>query len=171
MTIRAYQPSDCKSLARLFYDTVHRVNARDYTQEQLCVWATGMVDLDQWNRSFLAHDTVVAVQNGEIVGFGDMDETGYLDRLYVHPDYQSQGIASAICQRLEQAVQVKKVTTHASITAKPFFLHRGYRVLREQQVIRGGIALTNYVMEKELQPAWGAEGWYALIVILIDLQR
>ena len=64
MTIRAYQPSDCKSLARLFYDTVHRVNARDYTQEQLCVWATGMVDLDQWNRSFLAHDTVVAVQNG-----------------------------------------------------------------------------------------------------------
>ena len=76
MTIRAYQPSDCKSLARLFYDTVHRVNARDYTQEQLCVWATGMVDLDQWNRSFLAHDTVVAVQNGEIVGFGDMDETG-----------------------------------------------------------------------------------------------
>ena len=68
MMIRAYRPSDCKSLARLFYDTVHRVNARDYTQEQLCVWATGMVDLDQWNRSFLAHDTVVAVQNGEIVG-------------------------------------------------------------------------------------------------------
>lgn len=162
MTIRAYQPSDCKSLARLFYDTVHRVNARDYTQEQLCVWATGMVDLDQWNRSFLAHDTVVAVQNGEIVGFGDMDETGYLDRLYVYPDYQSQGIASAICQRLEQAVQVKKVTTHASITAKPFFLHRGYRVLREQQVIRGGIALTNYVMEKELQPAWGAEAGVSL---------
>ena len=149
MMIRAYRPSDCKSLARLFYDTVHRVNARDYTQEQLCVWATGMVDLDQWNRSFL-------------VGFGDMDETGYLDRLYVHPDYQSQGIAAAICQRLEQAVQVRKVTTHASITAKPFFLHRGYRVLREQQVIRGGIALTNYVMEKELQPAWGAEAGVSL---------
>ena len=151
MTIRAYQPSDCKSLARLFYDTVHRVNARDYTQEQLCVWATGMVDLDQWNRSFLAHDTVVAVQNGEIVGFGDMDETGYLDRLYVHPDYQSQGIASAICQRLEQAVQVKKVTTHASITAKPFFLHRGYRVEREQQVPVRGQVLANYAMHKELR--------------------
>ena len=44
----------------------------------------------------------------------------------------------------------------------PFSSHRGYRVLREQQVIRGGIALTNYVMEKELQPAWGAEAGVSL---------
>lgn len=150
MILRTYKPSDCKCLAQLFYHTVHTVNARDYTQEQLRVWATGDVDLEQWNQSFLAHDTVVAIQDGEIAGFGDMDETGYLDRLFVHPDYQNQGIATAICQRLEQAVQVKKITTHASITAKPFFLRRGYRVLREQQVIRGGIALTNFVMEKDL---------------------
>lgn len=150
MILRTYKPSDCKCLAQLFYHTVHTVNARDYTQEQLRVWATGDVDLEQWNQSFLANDTVVAIQAGEIAGFGDMDETGYLDRLFVHPDYQNQGIATAICQRLEQAVQVKKITTHASITAKPFFLRRGYRVLREQQVIRGGIALTNFVMEKDL---------------------
>lgn len=57
---------------------------------------------------------------------------------------------------------MRKVTTHASITAKPFFLHRGYRVLRKQQVIRGEIAFTNYVMEKELQPAWGAEAGASL---------
>lgn len=43
----------------------------------------------------------------------------------------------------------KKITTHASITAKPFFLHRGYHVMKEQEGLRGGIALTNYVMEKE----------------------
>ena len=162
MQLRKYQPSDCAQLAELFYQTIHNVNARDYAQEQLDAWASGEVDLKAWDASFRAHGTIIAVENGKIIGFGDMDETGYLDRLYVHPDYQSQGIASAICQRLEQAVQVKKVTTHASITAKPFFLHRGYRVLREQQVIRGGIALTNYVMEKELQPAWGAEAGVSL---------
>lgn len=151
MIIRNYEPSDCKYLAALFYKTVHTVNARDYSENQLQVWATGHVDLEQWNRSFLDHITLVAVQDGDITGFGDMDPTGYLDRLYVHSSYQRQGIATAICDRLEQAVQGQTITTHASITEKPFFLHRGYRVLREQQVIRGGIALTNYVMEKELQ--------------------
>ncbi len=151
MIIRNYEPSDCQHLADLFYETVHTVNAKDYSENQLCVWATGYVDLEQWNRSFLEHITLVAVQDGAITGFGDMAPTGYLDRLYVHSNYQRQGIATAICDRLEQAVRAGTITTHASITAKPFFLHRGYRVLREQQVIRGGIGLTNYVMEKELR--------------------
>ena len=49
---------------------------------------------------------------------------------------------------LENVADTAKITTHASITARPFFLKRGYRVVREQQVERGGILLTNYVMEK-----------------------
>ena len=60
------------------------------------------MDLKAWDASFRAHKTIIAVKNGEIVGFGDMDETGYLDRLYVHKDYQGQGIASAICDELER---------------------------------------------------------------------
>lgn len=44
-------------------------------------------------------------------------------------------------------------TTHASITAKPFFQHRGYRVVRKQEVIRHGVALTNFVMEKQPERA------------------
>lgn len=87
MIIRKYIPSDCKYLAELFYDTVHLVNARDYTAEQLTAWATGNVNLNEWNRSFMEHITVVAVKDGIIVGFGDIDKTGYLDRLYVHKDY------------------------------------------------------------------------------------
>lgn len=148
MVIREYSSLDCEQLAELFYQTVHTVNAKDYTKEQLDVWATGCVDLEKWDKSFSEHYTVVAVENGVIAGFGDIDEAGYLDRLYVHNDYQNQGIATAICDELEQSVRADKITTHASITAKPFFEHRGYKVVREQQVIRGGIPLTNFVMEK-----------------------
>lgn len=148
MQIRRYTPADCPAMAALFYDTVHRVNCRDYTPEQLDVWAAGQVDLDKWNRSFLAHHTLVAMKDGVLVGFGDMDSTGYLDRLYVHADYQGQGIATALCDALEKAVP-GPITTHASITAKPFFQGRGYRVVKAQQVQRQGILLTNYVMEKE----------------------
>ncbi len=148
MYIREHEPSDCPAMAALFYDTVHRVNCRDYAPEQLDVWATGQVDLDKWNRSFLAHHTLVAMKDGVLVGFGDMDSTGYLDRLYVHADYQGQGIATALCDALEKAVP-GPIITHASITAKPFFQGRGYRVVKAQQVQRQGILLTNYVMEKK----------------------
>ena len=148
MLIRKYQPSDCKTLAELFYNTIHTINAKDYTKEQLDVWATRHIDLEKWNQSFQSHYTVIAVDNGIIVGFGDIDKTGYLDHLYVHAEYQRKGIATNICNHLEQAVQ-ENVVTHASITAKPFFEKRGYNVIKEQQVERQGIFLTNYVMIKE----------------------
>ena len=90
MNLRKYRPQDCAEMARLFYDTVHTVNAADYTKEQLDAWANGRVDLEKWNASFLKHDTLVAVEGDTIVGFGDMDDTGYLDRLYVHKDYQKR---------------------------------------------------------------------------------
>lgn len=148
MMIRRYDSLDCKCLAELFYQTVHTVNAKDYTREQLDVWATKSIDLEEWNRKFLEHFTVVAVEDDRIVGFGDIDETGYLDRLYVHQDYQGRGIASALCEKLEGAVQKDKITVHASITAVPFFQSRGYEIIKEQQVIRQGVSLTNFVMEK-----------------------
>ncbi len=148
MIIRKYKPTDCECLAELFYHTVHAVNSRDYTDEQLNVWATGRVNLIEWNKSFAEHYTLVAVEGDIIVGFGEIDNTGYLDKLFVHKDYQNQGIATAICNYLELTFDVSRITTHASITAKTFFINRGYTVIKEQQVIRNGIALTNYVMVK-----------------------
>ena len=148
MELRPYAPADCAAMAELFYNTVHTVNARDYTPEQLCAWATGEVDLAEWDRSFQAHHTLVAEENGEILGFADMDGAGYLDRLYVHKDYQGRGVATALCSALEAACPVKSFTTHASLTARPFFEGRGYRILRRQTVVRRGVSLDNFVMEK-----------------------
>lgn len=121
MQLREYKTSDAKALYELFYQTVHSVNAHDYTEDQLNVWATGTVDIHKWNESFVKHKTVVATEGTTIVGFGDIDDTGYLDRLFVHKDYQRQGIASAICDRLESSVSATLISTQASITARPFF--------------------------------------------------
>lgn len=148
MIIRKYQVSDCKELTDLFYNTVHNVNAKDYTKEQLNVWATGQVDLEKWNESLQEHFSIVAVDDEIIVGFGDIDKTGYLDHLFIHADYQRKGIATVICNQLEQSVE-GDITTHASITARPFFEKRGYKILKEQKVERQGIYLTNYLMIKE----------------------
>lgn len=151
-TLRVYREDDCAEFARLFYDTVHKINIADYTRQQVDAWADGQVDLAAWNESFLRHHTITAEEDGRIVGFGDIDEVGYLDRLYVHSEYQRRGIASAICDELEAYAKksVRVVTTHASITAKPFFQRRGYEVVREQSVLRRGVYLTNFVMSKRM---------------------
>ena len=51
--------------------------------------------------ALLAHTTLVATSNQKMVGFADMDETGYLDHLYVHHQHQKQGIATMLCDLLE----------------------------------------------------------------------
>lgn len=87
MELREYKSTDCEQIAQLFYNTVYSVNVKNYTEEQLNAWATGSVDLQEWNHSF-----VVAVEDDEVVGFGDIDQSGYLARLYVHINYQGMGI-------------------------------------------------------------------------------
>lgn len=154
MEIRPYRSADCREMAALFYGAVHSVNARDYSPQQLAAWADGRPDLAAWDRSFLAHISLVAEEAGRITGFADLDPAaGYLDRLYVHKDYQGRGIASALCNALEKSAQTDIITTYASITARPFFEGRGYRVVRENLVERRGVVLKNFLMEKNVQAA------------------
>lgn len=147
--IRPYQKEDLKQILRLFYETVHHVNAKDYTKEQLNAWADGNANEEVWNEHLTQNNTLVYVRCGEIIGFADMEKDGYLDHLYVHKDYQHVGIATKLCDLLEKQSSTKMFSTHASITAKPFFLNRGYYVVKEQQVERKGVLLTNYIMKKE----------------------
>ena len=148
MQIRSYQAADCVHLAALFHQTVHTVNVADYTAAQCDAWSDGQVDLAAWHRSFSQHHTLVALIDHEIVGFGDIAPDGYLDRLYVHHAHQRQGIATALCDALEQAFPVMRIYTQASLTARPLFLQRGYHVLQAQNVLRKGILLPNLLMEK-----------------------
>ena len=73
--------------------------------------------------------------------------------IMVRTDCQGQGIAAALCDALEahcRELGVDAVTVHASKTALPFFLGRGYAIEREQQVPCRGQVLTNYALEKIL---------------------
>ena len=127
-----YRPGEAAALVRLFYNTVHSVCLGDYTQEQVDAWADGTADPAVWEQSFLRHQTLVARIGG---------------------DFQRQGVATALAQALEQRAAEKgfsRITVHASVTARPFFEKRGWRVVREQQVERKGVFLTNYIMEKDL---------------------
>lgn len=154
MRLRNYRNEDCQEIIRLFYGTVHTVNRHDYCEKQLNAWAPEKIDPIPWAESLAMHDTVVVEENGSLVGFGDLADDGYLDRLYVHKDFQRRGIASEIVSELERRAMkqgIGKIRTEASITARPFFEQAGYHVVEKQNKFCRGEYLINFKMEKILK--------------------
>ena len=96
MHIRRYSPNDISEITELFYNTVYTVNLRDYSSVQVDAWVPRYTDKDAWNSRLSEKFTVVAEQYGAIVGFASLAYKGYYDLLYVHKDYQRQGIAAAL---------------------------------------------------------------------------
>lgn len=149
--IRNFKKQDAKQIANLFYETIHTVCKKDYNQTQLDVWAPKNKNEEKWINILSNSYTVIIEKQNEIIGFGNINDNGYLDCLYVSKDYQNQGFASKIVNELEKYSIIKNnktITVDVSITAKPFFIRRGYTVNKEQQVERNGIHLTNFKMIK-----------------------
>ncbi|MDE6612951.1 MAG: GNAT family N-acetyltransferase [Clostridia bacterium] len=135
-----------ETVAKLFYETIHTINAADYTPEQLNAWAPETEKLKSRRDDLNNQNTLIAEIRGTIVGFGSIDKSGYLDLLFVHKDYQRQGVAAALCDELEKGFSVIK--TYASITAKPFFENRGYVTVKAREAECSGVKLRNYEMQK-----------------------
>lgn len=153
MKIRRYKSEDCPEIVELFYNTVHAVNSRDYNPAQLDAWAAKTADISKWDKSLSANYTIVIEKDNIIIGFGDIDKSGYFDHLFIHKNFQGHGIASLIANEIERYARENNlsiITTEASITAKPFFLKRGYKLIRQQTVERKGQRLINYYMVKEV---------------------
>lgn len=156
MELRRYSQEDLQEVVRLFCDTVRYVNAKDYSERQVRVWSDAGKELLKKNDYFLSLYTLIATENTQIVGYGNIDGSGYLDHLYVHKAFQGLHIASTLCDSLEDhavSLNLKEITVNASITARPFFEKRGYETVKEQYVIRQRIKLKNYYMKKHIASA------------------
>ncbi|MFI8712575.1 GNAT family N-acetyltransferase [Brevibacillus brevis] len=157
MLLRRFHETDIDQIITLFYETVHTINKKDYTQEQVNAWAS-LADLKQrkevWLKALTSNMSYVAEMNGYIVGFSDMSLQGYLDRLFVHKEHQGQGIASALVDTLESEAKklgLIEIETDSSITARPFFERKGYIVVKSQIVERNSTKLMNLRMKKSLR--------------------
>lgn len=151
--VRKYEDGDFFAVAKLFYDVVHSVNAADYTEEQLRAWAPAEHSLELKRDALRCQDTVVAEDDGGTIGFASL-EGDCLDMLFVRGDRLRKGVASALCDVLEEGCDFVK--TFASVTAKPFFEKRGYVFVKEQLSMRRGAWLLNYEMHKSKAAAEAA---------------
>jgi putative acetyltransferase len=151
MQIRLFQPEDTPQIALLFHHTVRKVNIQDYSPEQIMAWSPDDIYFRDWLTICSSNFTYVAWENDRILGFGELESNGHIDCFYIHDQYQRQGIGSKIYQAIEiKATQLghTRLFTAASITAKPFFISCGFRIINPQQVSCRGQTFTNYSMEK-----------------------
>lgn len=151
--IRDYQASDAKALAKIYYNTIHQINSRDYTEDQINAWAPAVsLESDRWNEKWEKLPPLVAVLNNIIVGFAEFEMNGHIDCFYVHHEYQSCGIGKALMNAimaLANRYGCKTIFAEVSITAKPFFEKMGFQIVRENIVTIRGQQLNNYLMEKK----------------------
>ena len=64
-----YDKKYLKQIVELFINTVHNINKKDYSKEQLNAWANPKYDLKTWKKRFKKSKPHLCIFEDEVVGF------------------------------------------------------------------------------------------------------
>lgn len=151
ITIRLFEPNDAAAAAQLFFDAIHIGAKDDYDRAQRQAWAPSPPEIGSWRDRLLSQLTFCAVIEGELAGYMTLDDNGYIDLAFVDPTHTRKGVASALYVAVEdRALErgIQKLTTEASLVAKPFFIQNKWVITKKQTVKKHGVSLPNFLMEK-----------------------
>lgn len=154
ITVREYNPEDVQSLANIYYNTIHQVNIQHYAQEQVDVWAPRTsLETGGWSKKFLRTTPFVAVAEDQVVGFAEFEPNGHIDCFFSHHDWMGRGVGMALMKKIHEEAQregIVRLFSEVSITARPFFERHGFVVVGNSPMVREGVSLAGYKMEKLL---------------------
>ena len=151
--IRRASASDLDDLLTLFANTIRFINSRDYNPPQIEAWLSSIHNRDRWLDKIKNQNFILFQEEGQVLGFASLDHGKYIDLLFVHHKRQGEGIAGQLLKELETEAlrypgQPLVLSTHASLTALPFFQRQGFIVEHENEVNLRGVLLNNYTMSK-----------------------
>ena len=147
MFIKRYDSSRDEEIHRLFTRSVHESCKGFYTEAELDAWAPEGVDAKLWARGLGNGKTLMAVDNGVLLGFGTV--TGEcIDKLYVDPDYQGRGIGKLLLSSLEGR-NGGEFRVYASKQSRRFFRRQGYKEEMEHYAFIQGQSLLSFLMVKD----------------------
>lgn len=153
ISIRLAKISDLKEMQKMFVDTISTICKDDYSPEQIKVWTSSIENTQRWTDKLTSQYFLVADLDNKIVGYASLENSNYLDFLYVHKDYQRQGIADKLYTEIEKEAVKRKATvlnSDVSKTARPFFEKKGFKTITQQTNIIKGVEIINYKMSKTL---------------------
>ena len=149
MELRAYTDGDARATSVIFLRAVRETATAHYSPEQIEAWAAGHGDLDSWAAARAAPQTQLAIIDGRVAGFTDLDDQGYIDMLFVDPDFGRRGVASALLAwvvALARQRGLPALTTFASLTSRPVFERHGFVITGERYFGEGAGAAKTYAM-------------------------
>lgn len=153
VTIRPYAAGDAAATLRIFERAVTETARSRYSEAQVLAWLGGPRDEAAWHQRRAAAGTVVALVDGEVAGFTDLRDDGYVDMLFVSPDHGRRGIGARLLAHVVETARhdgVPALSTHASEVARPVFERAGFAVVERETVHRGDVTLDRYVMQRPL---------------------
>ncbi len=152
-SLRPLLPSDTAALAMLFRASIFELTEEDYDADQQEAWAAAADDEAAFGARLAGGLTLVAVADGEPVGFVTVTDNKVIDMLYVHPLAAEQGVGTLLCNAAETLVKGrggKSLVADASDTALGFFQARGYEAQQRNTVQRDDAWLANTTVKKSL---------------------
>lgn len=161
MLIRICAEGDVADCYEVFWRAVHEGAVSAYSEEERQAWAPDTRMPADWPDRLLRHLTFVAIRDARLRGFMTLGRDGHLDLAYVLPEERGRGTAAKLHEAVEDAARdlgLGWLTTDASLLALPFLLRRGWRRVARQSVIRAGVPLTSFRMEKRLDAAAAPPG-------------
>lgn len=149
--VREYKASDLEAVVALFGRSVREIASRDYSPAQVSAWAPEVPDWPGWSKRLSEGAAFVCEREDQIAGFARIEDNGYLDLLYVHPEFEGQGVARALFERVlawAKSHGIARLTSDVSVTARPFFEQIGFRTVEPHVVERSGASFQNFRMER-----------------------
>nr|WP_315490656.1 GNAT family N-acetyltransferase [uncultured Rhodoferax sp.] len=151
--IRRYNHGEELALFNVYYSAIHLVASRDYSAEQIQAWAPRDPDTTLWENRIRGINPFVAELNGEVVGYADLQASGYIDHFFVSGHHPRVGIGTFLMKHLlEEAAMVgmSELTSDVSRTAQPFFEKFGFKVVERHQPELRGVGIPNAFMRRRI---------------------
>jgi len=151
VTLRAARPGDGVGALDVIHSAVLVGAQAHYSQPERDAWANSPT-ADGLETAMLSGDTVVAQnRSGQMIGFMTLGPDGYLDFAYVLPDHIGTGLSDCLYDEIEDIATTRRyavLSCEASLLSRSFLQRKGWHVVARQTVVRDGVGLTNFRMEK-----------------------
>lgn len=160
-----YQGTHAEEVSLLFHQAVNSINDRHYSKTQLLAWSALPRSSRFWDLRLrrtqswllLNYDLNKPQHAPLCCGFINLEthffSRGYIDCLYVHPDYQGQGFASMLfctAQAWARAQGYAELSVDASYLSKGLFLKNGFDIKFKSYQPKSGQMLAGFFMKKIL---------------------
>ncbi|MCL1141763.1 GNAT family N-acetyltransferase [Shewanella gaetbuli] len=153
-----FHPIHAKEISQLFHLAVQAINHPRYNQAKKDAWSAKPRSQKHWQLKYKRHKAWVAQDHAHnIIGFigleTDFTHQGYINALYVHPNYQHQGVASQLLTSVTQWAkqqQYPQLSVDASYLSKPLFEKHGFKNQRSIIQITKQQSLAAFTLSKTL---------------------